>query len=190
MQTFPTIGNWRTACKGCFSFSQDMYITRWSTNLKPLRKPIYLCSLFVALILIKIYGNHIEYSSMICPIRISNYILFIIDISIGYLFAVGVFKALPPCRPVEFCGTHSIVLLFFLRCISYGSECAVQEVRTILSGKLLPCTVCSSMLMPAHLVHSMGYISSLTHNSWQDKKSSGKSVTDKPDFTTSPVGML
>lgn len=82
-------------------------------KFETLHKPLYLCCLFSALISIKIYETNIGYTSIICPIRISNYAIFLADIVIWYILSVGVFKLLPQCRPVEFCGTHSIVYYFF-----------------------------------------------------------------------------
>ena len=95
-----------------FLFAGYMYHKK-EHKFESLCKPIYLCCLFAAFIFIKIYETNIGYTSIICPIRISNYAIFLADIVVWYIFAVGLFKSLPPCRPIAFCGTHSIVYYFF-----------------------------------------------------------------------------
>lgn len=121
-------------------------------KFETLRKPLYLCCLFAAFISIKIYETNIGYRSIICPIRISNYAIFLADIAIWYILAVGLFKSLPPCRPVEFCGTHSIIYYFFCGASPMAVSMLFHKCGLTYQGNyllVLLASLCSYMLTSA-----------------------------------------
>ena len=69
--------------------------------------------LFLSLILVKTYVYVNGVNMLICPVNITSYPVFLIDITVFLLFFVNVFKALPECRWLGWTGSHTIVYYFF-----------------------------------------------------------------------------
>lgn len=76
------------------------------------RTPYSLPILLILLIGIKIYECKGGVDIIICPIRISNYFVFLADMLVGSLFLIYLCKKLPPCKGIEWVGTHSLVYYF------------------------------------------------------------------------------
>lgn len=93
-------------CAGYLYHYRETFFNRFNTIS-------YTSLLFILLIILKIYEYKYDVDLLICPIKISNYPVFLIDISISTLLLVTIFKKLRPCKAIEWTGTHSIVYYFF-----------------------------------------------------------------------------
>lgn len=67
---------------------------------------------FFILVLTKIYVAYTDTLLLIWHINISSYAIFTINVIAGCIAIVGIFKKLPPCRPIEWIGRHSLIYYF------------------------------------------------------------------------------
>ena len=72
-----------------------------------------LLSLFVLIIIIKIYIINSNAQLIMGPIIVSNYPLFIVDLLCGVLLLVLLFKHIPSISIIQWTGNHSLVYYFF-----------------------------------------------------------------------------
>lgn len=72
----------------------------------------YTSLLSILLICIKIYEKANDVNMLVCPISINNYPVFLLDILICSLMMVQISKRLPPCKWLEWTGSHSLVYYF------------------------------------------------------------------------------
>lgn len=113
------------------------------------RTPYSLPVLLILLIGIKIYECKSGVHIIICPIRISNYFVFLADMLVGSLFMIYLCKKLPPCKWIEWVGTHSLVYYFICGGIPlltgklFGKIGLVAEgnYAIVLLGFVVVCTV-------------------------------------------------
>lgn len=85
---------------------------KYETVFNHINKTSYI-SLFLLLIIgIKIYEYHLHVNMLIWNIHISNYPLFLLDISIYTLAITQIFKRMPSSKWLSWTGKHSIVYYF------------------------------------------------------------------------------
>lgn len=72
----------------------------------------YISLLFILLIIMKTYEYMNGINMLIWPITINNYPMFLLDTLICCWVLVQIFKKLPPCKWLEWTGSHSLVYYF------------------------------------------------------------------------------
>ncbi len=92
-------------CAGWFWHRWEPFLHRFHT----LSSSFFL---FVLLIGMKVYAFRAGVHTMLWPIAIGSYPLFLADAVVSVLLAASVSRHLPVCRPIEWVGAHSIVYYF------------------------------------------------------------------------------
>lgn len=85
---------------------------KYEETLNKNNASLYTAFLFVILIIIKIYENKNCINLLVWPISINNYPIFILDVILCSWIMANFFKRLPPCKWLEWTGSHSLIYYF------------------------------------------------------------------------------
>lgn len=72
----------------------------------------YIPIFALLLICIKVYENMNNVNMLIWPISINNYPIFLLDMLLYSMMMIQILKRLPPCKWLEWTGSHSLVYYF------------------------------------------------------------------------------
>ena len=74
---------------------------------------------------------------LVCPISINNYPVFLLDILICSLMMVQISKRLPPCKWLEWTGSHSLVYYFLCGGVPLITSKVLDKTGLIYDGNYL-----------------------------------------------------
>lgn len=97
----------------------------------------YTCLFFLLLIIIKVYEYMNDVNMLIWHININNYLVFLIDIFICSIFMIQLCKMLPPCRWLEWTGSHSLVYYFLCGGVPLLTSLAFERMSWTYNGNYL-----------------------------------------------------
>lgn len=100
------------ALQALFFLSLGFLYHRYESHFNIINKRLYICLLFILLIGIKIYEYNQHFDLLIWHIHITNYAIFLLDIVVGSLLMIQLFKTIPPIKWLSWTGSHSIVYYF------------------------------------------------------------------------------
>lgn len=108
----PYIWQLDNALQALLFLSMGFLYHKHEDSFQKKNKAPYIAILFIILIVIKIYEYHIQAKLTIWNIHIDNYPLFLLDIIVGNLAIIQLFKQLPKIQLMNWIGRHSIVYYF------------------------------------------------------------------------------
>lgn len=85
---------------------------QYESSFNKINKPSYTFFLFLLLIVIKIYEHYAQLYILMWHIHITNYTIFLLDITICSLMMIQLSQALPSTKWLSWTGRHSIVYYF------------------------------------------------------------------------------
>lgn len=117
----------------CMGYNYHRYEKIFNTiNQAP-----YTALLFIFLIVIKIYEYMNGVNMLIWYININNYPIFLTDILICGLLMIQLCKMLPPCKWLEWTGSHSLVYYFLCGGVPLLTSHAFERMNWTYHGNYL-----------------------------------------------------
>ncbi|MBP7358103.1 MAG: acyltransferase family protein [Prevotella sp.] len=100
----------------------------------------YNNTLYVSLsIIIIIFIKYIEYyykiNIMICPLTISNYIIFLIDSIVGIYLLINISKKIPNYKFIKYTGSHSITYYFLCGGVPLLTSTILNKINFYYNGQ-------------------------------------------------------
>lgn len=117
----------------CMGYTYHRYEKVFNT----ISQASYAYFLFLLLIIIKVYEYTNGVNMLIWYISINNYPIFLIDIFICSIFMIQLCKMLPPCRWLEWTGSHSLVYYFLSGGVPLLTSQAFERMNWTYQGNYL-----------------------------------------------------